>query len=120
MSEKLFHEGARLTLDKAISIARTYESSQKELKAMTSEIKEENVVNFIRKQPTRSQGQSPQIQDGVKNTGNQSKTQIETKGSPAQQPKTTGNLLNEKMQQLWRQPWKIRQMSSERTDMSLV
>ena len=60
MREKLFDESASLTLDKAITIARTYESSQKELKAMASEIKEENIAHFIRKQPTRSKGQSPQ------------------------------------------------------------
>ena len=41
--EKLFNEGSELTQEKAINIARSYESSQKELKAMASDLKEENV-----------------------------------------------------------------------------
>ena len=48
ITEKLFDEGSMLTLEKAISIARSYESSQKDLKAMANKFKEET-VHFIRK-----------------------------------------------------------------------
>lgn len=42
--EKLFDEGAKLTLDTAISITKNYEASQSQLKTMAGEIREENAA----------------------------------------------------------------------------
>ena len=41
--EKLILEGAKLTLDKAIQIARTYETSQAQLKSMSAVNREEHI-----------------------------------------------------------------------------
>ena len=43
--EKLINEGSDLTLDRAIDIARTYETSRAQLKSMTSEDPKNDAIN---------------------------------------------------------------------------
>ena len=49
-------EGAELTLEKAIQIARTYEKTQTQLKSMSPENKEES-IHLVRQQNQGSQSQ---------------------------------------------------------------
>jgi len=73
--EKLLDEGSTLTLEKAVSIARSYEASQKELKAMSSDITEENLHVFTRNPPHYKRNKQRNQQHRAQNSNQTSRPQ---------------------------------------------